>query len=193
MAAWARLTLGCLVVAGCGGKTPVVAPLPTNSVHPDLQCPPGTLGAGEGPPNGTQVWCELPSLTDPVKQGPSIGWHENGRKQAEGSWLAGERHGDWRYWHPNGRPEAQGTYAHGLREGLWTRYHPDGSRAAEGSFVGDQEHGAWTFWDATALTRTDGIYELGQRTGRWLDVDPAGVPVRERLYQEGRLVNQREL
>lgn len=188
----AGAAIAATVLAACTPKTPAESAA-TTGIHPDLQCPPGTWGAGDGPPNGVEVWCELRSPTDAVRQGPSIRWHDNGRREAEGSWSGGKPHGDWRYWHPNGAPKAQGTYAQGLREGVWTNYHPDGSRESEGTFVGGQEHGPWVFWDPATFRRTEGAFELGKRTGRWIDLDASGVAVRERLYQEGRLVNQREL
>lgn len=193
MAGWPRIAM-VLVLGGaaCAPKAPVDT-TPVSSVHPELQCPPGTWAAGQGPPEGLEVWCEVRSPTDAVRQGPSITWHPNGRRAAEGSWVGGKRHGEWKVWHANGTPSGRGTYSHGLREGVWTFYHPDGTRESEGAYVGDQQHGTWVFWSADALTRTEGRFELGLRTGRWIDHDPGGLPVRERIYREGRLVNQREL
>lgn len=194
MAVSARIaTLILPLAVACGPKGSTEAVPSAASTHPDLQCPPGTWSAGEGPPAGVEVWCELRSPSEAVRQGPSIHWYENGRRRSEGGWVAGKPHGEWRHWHPNGTPQARGTLAHGLREGVWTTYHPDGTRESEGNYVGGKQHGPWIFWDDEALTRTEGLFELGDRSGRWVDVDPGGVEIRERVYRNGRLVNQREL
>ncbi len=190
VAPWALLAC----IAGCGPKAsnPVIAT--GASVHPDLQCPPGTLPAGTPPPQGREVWCELrPVGGAPVRQGPSIAWHENGKRAAQGPYLAGKRHGRWTFWHPNGVPAKQGSFAQGLEEGVWTAYHPHGDRASEGEYVGGEEHGPWLYWDVQEPARIEGTWALGKRTGRWLDIGPDGRPVRERVYRNGRLVNQQEL
>ncbi|HHO54404.1 MAG TPA: hypothetical protein ENK18_26915 [Deltaproteobacteria bacterium] len=186
--------LTTLLLAGCGASSRARNDLATLPVHPDLQCPPGTLGAGTPPPKGTEVWCEMRLATGAlVREGPSIQWHPNGRKRAEGSYVADQRHGPWLFWYPTGNPEAQGSYTSGVKEGAWTTYDASGSRTSEGLFIGGQEHGMWTFWDDAGARRTEGEFVLGARTGRWLDHGPDGIAVRERIYREGRLVSQREL
>lgn len=193
---WKSTTLAVLttlLLGGCakGRARNDLAVLP---VHPDLQCPPGSMGVGTPPPEGTEVWCEV-RLTNGtlVREGPSIQWYANGRKRSEGAYVVDQRHGPWLYWFPTGGPEAQGTYASGVKEGTWTTYAAGGSRASEGQFVGGREHGIWTFWDESGERRTEGEFVLGARTGRWLDHGPDGTAVRERIYREGRLVSQREL
>lgn len=190
----ARALVALLLLAGCPPKstTPVAPVLPVG--HPDLVCPPGTQPAGHAPPHGQEVWCETP-LRDgsAVREGPSIAWHTNEQRKAEGTWAAGKQNGPWLYWYPTGTPEMQGSFAMGVKEGVWTSFQANGERSAEGQFVDGKEHGPWTFWNAEQLTRTEGSYVLGLREGTWTDYGPDGKAVRERIYRAGRMVTVREL
>jgi len=186
--------LALWTLAGCPPKAPsVTAPsLPVG--HPDLKCPPGTRPAGHAPPHGYEVWCEQP-LPDgsAQREGPSIAWHGNEQRKAEGSYVAGKQNGPWLYWFPTGTPETQGSFAMGVKEGVWTTFQPNGERAAEGQFVDGKEHGPWTYWNPDALTRTEGSFVLGLREGVWIDYGPDGKAVRERVYRAGRMITVREL
>lgn len=193
MRAFARLS-AFLFLAGCPPK-PAAETGPSRPVgHADLKCPAGTAPAGYAPPHGWEVWCEkfLPDGTT-VREGPSIAWHPNEQRKAEGSWADGRQHGPWVYWYPTGAPQSQGTFAMGAKEGVWTTFQPDGQRASEGQFVDGAEHGPWTFWNAETLTRTEGSYLLGDRDGIWIDYGPDDEPVRERTYRSGRMTTMREL
>lgn len=182
------------VLAGCPPK-PGAATGPELPVgHPDLKCPAGTAAAGYAPPNGWEVWCEkfLADGTE-VREGPSISWHPNEQRKAEGSWADGKQHGPWLYWFPTGTPESQGSFAMGNKEGVWTTFQSNGERASEGQFVSGAEHGPWVYWNTDALTRTEGSYVLGNRDGIWRDYGPDDKPVRERVYRDGRMITMREL
>lgn len=187
----ARL-LAVVLLAGCPPKT--APPAAAVHTHPDLKCPPGTSPAGGPPPYGLEVWCNRTDAGGRVfREGPSITFHANERKAAEGSWTSDRQDGPWLYWYPTGGPEQQGSFKLGVKEGVWTTYSADGERTSEGAFVDGKEHGAWVFWNADALTRTEGEYVLGARDGVWLDYGPDDKPVRERIYRDGRMVSQREL
>ena len=183
-----------LFLTGCPPK-PVTVTGPGWPVgHPDLQCPAGTAPNGYAPPHGWEVWCEkpLPNGTS-LREGPSLTWHANEQRKAEGSYADGRQNGPWLYWFPTGTPESQGSFAMGAKEGVWTTFQANGERSSEGQFVSGAEHGPWTFWNADVLTRTEGSYVLGNRDGVWLDYGPDDKPVRERIYREGRMITMREL
>ncbi|MEN0063426.1 MAG: hypothetical protein AAGA48_14840 [Myxococcota bacterium] len=163
-------------------------------VHPDLQCPAGTVAAGLAPPQGHEAWCEKPVQVGPVlRVGPSLTWHTNGEKASQGSWEAGLRTGPWLFWHPNAQLSEQGAYSADEKQGIWTTYDSSGRRTAEGSFVAGSRDGDWIFWDPSAQTRTEGRYELGEREGKWVEFDPEGRPVRERDFRDDRMLNVRSL
>lgn len=191
MPRYAALCAACLALAGCPPKTPQTEPMAAGPIHPDLQCPPGTMPAGAAPPVGLEVWCQKPSTngTTWLRHGPVISWHSNEQRRLEGAYLEGKETGAWLYWYPTGTPQQQGSYTMGVRDGVWTSYHPDGERASEGQYVDGSEHGPWVYWNADLLTRTEGEYVLGERDGTWVDYGPDEQPVRERLYRSGRLVS----
>ena len=183
-----------LLLIGCSPKGASPLDAAAAASHPDLRCAPGTVAAGAAPPQGWEAWCVKPLATGTsVREGPSIQWHTNEARKAEGSYVADKQHGPWLYWYPTGTPQMQGSFASGVREGVWTSYHADGERASEGLYVDGNEHGTWTYWNTETLTRTEGEYILGGRDGAWIDYSADDTGVRERIYRNNRLVSQREL
>jgi hypothetical protein len=186
-----------VVVAGMLGGCPKAPPQAEGPLQPtfgEITCPPGTVVKGAAPPLGLEVWCDRPMPDGTfVRTGPSLQWHGNGQKAAQGSYLAGKREGPWLFWFATGTPERQGTYANGRPDSVWTSYHPSGDRASEGQMVDGKENGRWTYWNNEVLTRTEGEYILGERNGLWMDFSADDRPMRERSYRAGRLVSQREL
>lgn len=190
------LLVAVIGLAGC--KKQVVDNGPKQPVginHPDLDCPPGSIGLGAAPPNGLEIYCARvdPYTNAVTRQGPAITWHSATRRASTGAYSEGKKNGQWVYWAPTGTPEAQGSYSGDKKDGLWTTFHPTGEKASEGSYVGGREEGRWTFWAEDGLSRSEGMYEYGGRVGKWIDFDADGKPVRERTYRNGRLVTQREM
>ncbi len=183
-----------LGLVGCVKRGDAVVDAGPPKGHPDLQCPPGALPEGYGPPTGTSVWCVL-ALPDGrrVKEGPTIEWHANGARSLDGRFAQDQRVGEWVTFHPTGTPETRGGYTANRKEGVWTTWAATGEKIAEGPFVNGVEHGGWTFWNTDTLTRIEGSFVLGAKDGRWLDYSPEGKPTRERIFREGRLITQREL
>jgi len=177
---------------GCR-KAPVVMAEPPPPLHADLICPEGTQEAGTPPPSGTEVWCHrLDASGTWLRSGPSISWHPNQHRSAQGEWKDNQRSGPWIYWHPNGAPQSHGHFSNGLKDGVWLDYHASGDPESEGAFVEGREHGPWLYW-AADLTRVEGQWELGSRAGIWLDYEASGRASRQRDYRDGRLISQKEL
>ncbi|MEO2048119.1 MAG: HTTM domain-containing protein [Pirellulales bacterium] len=63
--------------------------------------------------------------------------------QAQGSLLAGERHGPWVLFHQNGQKMAAGNYQLGKSVGYWTFWNTDGTKAAEGMMAQGKPAGEW--------------------------------------------------
>ena len=178
---------------GCPPKEVPLPPPPPPEGHPELVCPAGTRPAGYPPPMGFEVWCVRPTVTGgTVKEGPSIAWHPNQARRAEGSYVDGKPNGPWTTYFATGGPESQGSYKLGVKDGPWTTFHPNGAQASVGSYVDGVEHGLWRYWDEASSWRTEGNYVFGQKDGVWLEYSGTEHPVRERIYREGRLVTVRE-
>jgi antitoxin component YwqK of YwqJK toxin-antitoxin module len=164
------------------------------SPHPDLVCPPPLVPAGLAPPQGWEVWCQVPLPTGTFqRQGPSIAWHSNEQRSAEGTWSAGKKSGTWQYWFPTGQLEKTGNYVNGVEDGVWVNYHPTGQRAGEGQMVDGKENGEWTYWSEDGTTRTVGRWSLGLRDGVWTDFGAGDEPLREKVFRGGRMVSQKEI
>jgi antitoxin component YwqK of YwqJK toxin-antitoxin module len=116
--------------------------------HPELVCPTGTRPTGYPPPAGREVWCERPTPSGAtVREGPSIAWHDNEARKAEGAFVDGKPNGPWVTYYATGGPQTQGSYTMGVKDGAWTTYHANGSKASSGTFVDGAEHGWWQYWD----------------------------------------------
>jgi antitoxin component YwqK of YwqJK toxin-antitoxin module len=58
-------------------------------------------------------------------------YHENGKKESEGTFKNGQHDGKWSTWHSNGRPRQEIHYKNGRRDG-WDRYwHVSGRLESE--------------------------------------------------------------
>ncbi|MBA2319811.1 MAG: hypothetical protein H0V89_01540 [Deltaproteobacteria bacterium] len=184
-----------LLATGCA-KNPSTAGLEASgaSPHPDLVCAPTTIPAGLAPPQGSEVWCQVALPTGTYqRQGPSIAWHANEQRSAEGGWSTGKRSGSWQFWYATGEVERTGTYVNGVEDGVWVSYHPNGERAAEGQMVDGKENGEWTYWSEDGATHTVGRWSLGLRDGTWVDYTPNETALREKVFRDGRMVSQKEL
>ncbi|MEO0605072.1 MAG: hypothetical protein AAF211_26825, partial [Myxococcota bacterium] len=101
-------------------------------IHPDLQCPAGTIAAGLAPPAGNEAWCEnRPEVGRALRSGPSLTWHDSGEKASQGGYTNDVRTGPWLVWHPNGQLAEQGPYVAGVKDGLWATWDSLGRPTSE--------------------------------------------------------------
>ena len=85
-----------------------------------------------------------------------------GRKILEGSYIDGERQGDFKAYHPNGELKWQMTYANGVPTGSLKLFYPDGLPLLEISYT-DQGARIMNFWDQQGrqrVTNGKGRYEF---------------------------------
>lgn len=192
---WHAVGVGIVgvVVVGCVKSTsPTV--VRAQPIHPELQCPAGTVGAGAAPPAGNEAWCEIrPPVGAAVRQGPSLTWHDSGQKESQGAFDQGVRTGPWLVWHPNGQLSEQGPYVGGVKEGFWTTWDSLGRTLSEGRYASGERDGNWTFWNLQDQTRTEGRYQVGKREGQWVDYSPEGEAVRQRTFRNDRQLDIRNL
>ena len=179
----------------CVPKPAPPPPVVEESPYPDdFACEEGTLPVGMPPPIGKIIWCQMQTATGHVlRHGPSIEWHDNGKRFKQGSYTSGKMDGAWSEWHATGDLNKDITYVNGVMEGPFIEYFLDGSKQAEGQMVNDKESGEWTYWTEGTGARLVGAFVEGKRSGTWLQYNADGVPVRERSYRAGRLTSQREL
>ncbi len=187
--------LGIILAIGAGcAKSAAPTLVRAQPIHPELQCPAGTLGAGAAPPTGNEAWCETrPAVGPRLRQGPSLSWHDNGEKASQGAYDQDVRTGPWLVWHPNGQLAEQGPYVAGVKEGVWAAWDSLGRKLSEGRYASGHRDGAWTFWNPEDQTRTEGRYAVGKREGEWIDYSPDGDAVRQRTFLGDRQLQMRTL
>lgn len=94
-------------------------------------------------------------------------WYRNGRKEFEGNYQNGLKHGQWIHWHPNGNKHWQGNYNNGLEEGIWQFWYRSGELNAEGAFTNGKRQGLWTIWLRTGQKEREMQFEQGEKVAQW--------------------------
>ena len=92
---------------------------------------------------------------------------DDGRLEAEGSYVDGKRHGHWKRYDAHGNVMEEGPYVHGWKHGQWIERKGDGT-VLEGPFVNGKRHGSWVVrrGDSGAVLR--GSLVSDKIHGRWL-------------------------
>lgn len=90
----------------------------------------------------------------------STGYYcENGQKNSEGGFLAGQMSGVWTFWHLNGQVSSLGSYQNGAKEGEWTEWYTNGVMKARGPYLAGQKEGVWREWGEDGVLLDDLQYE----------------------------------
>ncbi len=162
--------------------------------HPELRCGEGDLPTGRPPPLGLEGWCVsvAPNGTT-VRNGPYVRWHDMLVVAERGQHTDGRRSGEWTSYDHDGNVRESGTFVAGREEGSWTTYYADGAIADEGSMRAGERDGPWRFYDEEGRLDVEGSYLDGGRVGSWYDYDDAGFRVRQRIYEDGRMLADERL
>lgn len=100
--------------------------------------PPEDVPSTRVPPDGPYVtWWAQPKGRKQVegayqkgrRHGPWIWWYRSGSKRKAVTFVRGHLHGQVRGWFANGKLQLQGQYINGRRAGEWKRFHPSGAVA----------------------------------------------------------------
>jgi hypothetical protein len=73
-----------------------------------IACPPGTKRGGSESDAGKFQWCEQAAPGGAIRQGPMVGFHPNGRRSFELSFVDGTPRGAVRAWYESGQPSMTG-------------------------------------------------------------------------------------
>ena len=84
----------------------IAAPVPV--LAQSITCPPGTTRGGTESEAGKFHWCEQTSPGGPIRQGPMVGFHPNGRRSFELNFVDGSPRGSVRAWYEGGQPSMTG-------------------------------------------------------------------------------------
>jgi len=73
-----------------------------------ITCPPGSQRGGSESEAGKFQWCEQAAPGGTIRQGPMVGFHPNGRRSFELSFVDGTPRGAVRAWYEGGQPSMTG-------------------------------------------------------------------------------------
>lgn len=73
-----------------------------------ITCPPGSTQGGAENDAGKFRWCEQPAPGGAIRQGPMVGFHPNGRRSFELTFVDGTPRGAVRAWYEGGQPSMTG-------------------------------------------------------------------------------------
>lgn len=177
------------------------------SATPTPVCPPGTKAAGGQPPEFWSAWCERP---DGTRQGPLVGYTDDGRRLYEGGYDGGfwdgtfvyygkddevlgsfamkRGDGPWKVWDVSGALLQEGTYKDGKKSGLWVGWHQNGKKAVEGQYEDGLEHGLFRWWTDGGALSSELTYDKGRQHGVQKTFDEAGELLEESEYVHGARV-----
>lgn len=140
------------------------APIPSSQGDPvpgwweaEHPCLDGASLSGAGPPNGGEIWCELP---DGRKHGRASKWSRLGTLKAEGEHRNGTKHGTFTAYHGNGRLSMRAQFVDGKEHGPITTWHSNGAKALEGAYKDGKGSGPWQKWDRDGKLIGEGDYDV---------------------------------
>lgn len=129
--------------------------------------------------NGDDNWwdakpAEYTRVGEPVKDGATRAWYENGQLRMEGNFHENQRQGVFRWWYSNGQQQLVGTFQMGRKAGEWTWWHENGMKEVQGSYADDEPVGKWSWWDENGkLVRSGDATTNGEKLPLPSDVETA--------------------
>ena len=84
----------------------IAAPAPV--LAQSITCPAGSTRGGTESEVGKFHWCEQATPGGPIRQGPMVGFHPNGRRSFELNFVDGSPRGAVRAWYQGGQPSMTG-------------------------------------------------------------------------------------
>ncbi|MDG1674595.1 MAG: hypothetical protein P8H88_04035, partial [Flavobacteriales bacterium] len=97
---------------------------------------------------------------DGQKEGP---WRIHIHDHLEsGSYLLGQKDGEWTHTYGNGKKQFQGEFSFGQPEGKHRTWHPNGVLETEGKFESGAKHKKWRLYDNEGSLMHEYIYRYGK-------------------------------
>lgn len=126
------------------------ATAPQVALKPSLSsvvCQAGTRAVNDG----EAFYC-VRAGQDERLNGPYVGVHKNGMREAVGQYLNGERVGTWTYFDEQGTKVRTIDFRGDRYDGRYVEYHADGQVKSETVYVAGKRHGLMREFDAQGRT-----------------------------------------
>ena len=136
----------------------------------------------------------LSEAGDPVRHGPFLRFHSNGRLALRGFYRRGTPFGTWSWWDGEGLliqrvrrggGEEELVAGEEFNSAVTAFRNPKGNKTAEGLMKFDKGHGLWRFWFEDGSPKAEGKFLTGIPDGRWLQLYPNGQTERSIVYRLG--------
>src|SRR5690606_26674084 len=101
-------------------------------------------------------------------------FHENGQVAVEGSFVKGQKDGQFKEFYPDGNIKREMRYKEGLREGEVVIYNPNGKLAQQGVFLNDTLTGNLAVYYPDGDIKSQTAFESGKPQG-WVISDYPAV------------------
>ncbi|HWR97079.1 MAG TPA: hypothetical protein VN317_01520 [Candidatus Methanoperedens sp.] len=98
-----------------------------------------------------------------IKEGPTYGWHENGRIAFAGNHHNDEPDGEFVEWFFNGCVAVRRHFRNGALDGPFETWHNDGTPRESGTYSMNAKTGVWRGWGDDGESPKEELYENGKR------------------------------
>ena len=137
---------------------------------PEFSCPEGTVMQGTVAP-GQRAWCEK----DGKRHGKSVGWHKNGNKHFESTYVDGLQEGPAKEWEEDGALYKEMVYHKGKMHGAWMEWYGNGKKKWEEHHVHGKRDGRVCAWHPSGAKWKEFEYCCGKRCGTSINWNEDGT------------------
>jgi uncharacterized protein len=119
--------------------------------------------------------------------GNSVGYHENGQKSIQCSFVDGKRHNSYQEWFENGQIKKDCTYSNGVLVGSYHEYYESGQIKTGGEFVEGLLNGDYhEFWGG-GKKKYVGQYSMGKKNGEHLSINEDEIIFKRETFLDDSL------
>ena len=120
-------------------------------------------------------------------------YDESGKRLSIEGYKEGMREGKSIIYYPNGEISDEKNYKNDLKNGVFKQYFDDKKLKAEGSYINDKLVGKNAYYYPNGIPAAMGYYnDKGDRNGVWLYKDKDGKVTSKDVYDNGKLLNEKE-
>ena len=93
--------------------------------------------------------------------------YDDGTVKTQMSVTNGRKNGLTVIFFPNGKKNELRMYKNNLLHGTWETWNQQGQKTAEANYANDKKNGKWYVWDDNGVMRYDMTYFEGEKAGTW--------------------------
>jgi len=108
---------------------------------------------------------ERGELEDGKREGPWVGYWDNGQLWIKGAYKNGKHEGPWVFYWKNGQLHSKGVFKDGKEEGPWVEYWDNGQLRYKGAYKNGKQEGPHISYniDGSIDTKETGTFKDGNK------------------------------